>query len=413
MVGALLGVRDRSTFGLSRPVFYVYWMGHVGGNTGSVAEGGMCAHVWEMPLTRFERYSVATYVAAPVYQMCNGFTKLSLLIVYMQLSPQKWFRIAAWFSIVVVALYTSVITLLMFFHCHPIRRAFDFTLQTGYCLDAGILYMATAVSNIITDVMLFVLPTPMIIKLKMSKRQKIACVLIFGIGSLTVATSVVRLVYLPGTLKSSDISWDAAPANVWTFVEGNLFVICGSIPTMRRFFSHFFPNIFGTSVSTSHDQSRSHPHTDTAHSWSRKRNNKQYVQFPEAIDLQSFQGSAEQRKNAPPLSSTAVVTSDGDVDSHSERAILQTKSYTVHSEQSRLRVKETSEEQPAHKLPSSPASEVGTGDEGGHEGGEFVVLEVPVLAVPVGVVGGEGGVDGAGEVAAGVVVKEDWLGDGA
>lgn len=174
--------------------------------TVSIAQGGMCAHVWEMPLTRFERYSVvslnnsspssqnrmtlandsgqATYVAAPVYQMCNGFTKLSLLMVYMKLSPQKWFRIAAWFSIVVVALYTAIITLLMFFHCHPIRRAFDFTIQTGGCLDAGILYMATAVSNIITDVMLFVLPTPMILKLRMSKSQKIACILIFALGSL-------------------------------------------------------------------------------------------------------------------------------------------------------------------------------------------------------------------------------------
>lgn len=116
--------------------------------------------------------------------MCNGFTKLSLLVVYLQLSPQKWFRIAAWFSIVVVALYTSVITLLMFFHCHPVRRAFDFTIQTGYCLDAGILYMATAVSNIITDVMLFILPTPMVLKLNMSKSRKITAIAIFGIGSL-------------------------------------------------------------------------------------------------------------------------------------------------------------------------------------------------------------------------------------
>ena len=116
--------------------------------------------------------------------MCNGFTKLSLLVVYLQLSPQKWFRIAAWFSIVIVALYTSVITLLMFFHCHPVRRAFDFTIQTGYCLDAGILYMATAVSNIITDVMLFILPTPMVLKLNMSKSRKITAIAIFGIGSL-------------------------------------------------------------------------------------------------------------------------------------------------------------------------------------------------------------------------------------
>lgn len=134
--------------------------------------------------TGTDNVAQVTYVTAPIYQMCNGFTKLSLLVVYLQLSPQKWFRVAAWFSIVVVALYTSVITLLMFFHCHPVRRAFDFKIQTGHCLDAGILYMATAVSNIITDLMLFVLPTPMVLKLKMDKSLKIAAIAIFGIGSL-------------------------------------------------------------------------------------------------------------------------------------------------------------------------------------------------------------------------------------
>lgn len=116
--------------------------------------------------------------------MCNGFTKLSLLAVYLGLSPQKWFRVAAWFSIVIVGLYTSVITLLMFFHCHPIRRAFDFKTMTGHCLDAGALYIATAGANVATDLMLFLLPTPMILKLKMGKAQKISFILIFAIGSL-------------------------------------------------------------------------------------------------------------------------------------------------------------------------------------------------------------------------------------
>lgn len=135
-------------------------------------------------VTWADDFAQVTYVTAPIYQMCNGFTKLSLLMVYLRLSPQKWFRVAAWFSIVIVVLYTSVITLLMFFHCHPVRRAFDFKIQTGHCLDAGILYMATAVSNILTDVMLFLLPTPMILKLKMGKSLKIAAIAIFGIGSL-------------------------------------------------------------------------------------------------------------------------------------------------------------------------------------------------------------------------------------
>lgn len=159
------------------------------------------------------------YIAAPVYQLCNGFTKLSLLCIYLQLSPQRCFRLATWLSIVLVALYTVVIAVIMLFHCSPVRKAFDLRIQTGACLDAGILYMATAVSNILTDVMLFLLPTPMVLRLEMDRAQKMGAIAIFGIASATVATSIVRLVYLPATLRSIDPSWDAAPANVWTYAS--------------------------------------------------------------------------------------------------------------------------------------------------------------------------------------------------
>lgn len=71
----------------------------------------------------------------------------------------------------------------MVFHCDPVRKAFDFKIQHGSCLDAGILYMATAVSNIITDVMLFLLPTPMVMRLEMDRAQKIGAIAIFGIAS--------------------------------------------------------------------------------------------------------------------------------------------------------------------------------------------------------------------------------------
>lgn len=116
--------------------------------------------------------------------MCNGFTKLSLLTFYLHLSPQKWFRMAVWGSIGVVSVYTIVITLMMFFQCNPIRKSFDFSVTGGSCTDAGILYMATAVSNIITDVILFLLPIPMVLKLRMGTGQKVGAIVIFAIGSM-------------------------------------------------------------------------------------------------------------------------------------------------------------------------------------------------------------------------------------
>lgn len=157
-----------------------------------------------------------TWAAGAVFMLCNGFTKLSLLTFYLQLSPQKWFRMAVWISLGVVGVYTVVITTMLLFHCSPVHKAFNPTVLEGGCIDIAILFIATAVSNIVTDVILFVLPIPMVLHLRMGIGQKIGAIIVFGIGTVTVVTSVIRLFYLFPVLASTDITWDAAPANIWS-----------------------------------------------------------------------------------------------------------------------------------------------------------------------------------------------------
>ncbi|TDZ13380.1 Satratoxin biosynthesis SC1 cluster protein 4 [Colletotrichum spinosum] len=298
----------------------------------SIAEGGMCAHAWEMPISRFERYSVVTYVTAPMYMLCNGFTKLSLLTFYLHLSPQRWYRISVWTGIVVVFLYTGVITLLMFFHCNPVRKAFDFTITTGTCLDAGILYIATAVSNIVTDVILFILPMPMVFNLRMRLAQKIGAMCIFAIGSVTIATSIVRLVLLPPLLTSTDPSWDAAPANIWTFIEGNLFVICGSMPTLRKFFKHFAPKLMGSLTNQSYGVAY-HLSYGNGVSMPKSPMRATYEPFSSQNEMRTF--NSDKRAATPADEENAftsvVIASDGrgSGDDMSDKAILQTKTITI------------------------------------------------------------------------------------
>ena len=101
------------------------------------------------------------------------------------------------------------------------------------------------------------------------------------------------------------------------------------MPTMRRFFRHVMPSVFGSESS-----SKQYPHrygsrssgNFASHSRSRRQYSK-YSQFPEENEMQIFGEGAAGSKSA--MASTTVDVSHEEEDAHSENAILQTKTFTV------------------------------------------------------------------------------------
>jgi hypothetical protein len=85
--------------------------------------------------------------------------------------------------------YNVALIFPLIFACTPIRRNWDVTITDGSCIDRTPLYMATAVLNMITDVLLLVLPIPMVIRLQMPRAQKAGLICIFGVGSMFVTST--------------------------------------------------------------------------------------------------------------------------------------------------------------------------------------------------------------------------------
>ncbi|KAI1032475.1 hypothetical protein LB503_012687 [Fusarium chuoi] len=242
----------------------------------SISIGGLCHHAWEMPIEVFEKHMLSSYIAAPAFIICNGLTKSSLLTFYLQVSPQKWFRRAIFVTITFVVLYTIIIASLLLFGCQPRETAWDpYLFASGKCIDYAVMYIIIAVANIISDIVLFAIPMPMIIRLKMPLGQKIGLGIMLGIATITVTTSIIRMIYLPSLLGALDIPWIAAPANVWSFVEVNLFIICGCMPTFRKFFKRFAPKWMGSSSDSGSSEPPSH---DSLHKVQRKKHTG-YTQF--------------------------------------------------------------------------------------------------------------------------------------
>ncbi|KAK5996634.1 hypothetical protein PT974_01971 [Cladobotryum mycophilum] len=214
------------------------------------ATGSGGVHGWEISIHKYDIYMMDVFLAAFIYIIGGSLAKVSLLIFYFRLSPQTWFMVAIWSTIVFITGYTVGIFFALIFACNPIAKSWDVRITGGECINRASLYIATAAVNIISDVIIFILPLPVIVRLQIPRRQKIGLLLIFVLGSLTIVTSIVRVTILPQMLTSLDQTWVISWASVWIIVEANLIIMCASLPTIRKFLKHVAPRLVGDSIAS-------------------------------------------------------------------------------------------------------------------------------------------------------------------
>jgi hypothetical protein len=84
-----------------------------------------------------------------------------------------------WFNV----LFYSAILIAADLACTPFAKIWDKTLD-GVCLDEKSVEVMSATVNLISDVLILVLPQPIIWKLNMSTQRKIGISIVFTIGIL-------------------------------------------------------------------------------------------------------------------------------------------------------------------------------------------------------------------------------------
>ena len=100
------------------------------------------------------------------------------------MSKLRWLRIISVIISVIVIGYSIATIFALIFPCRPVNKSWDATILEGSCINRGAVYIVQAVTNIVTDVLLLLLPIPMVWRLQMPLVQKFGLVVIFVIGSL-------------------------------------------------------------------------------------------------------------------------------------------------------------------------------------------------------------------------------------
>ncbi|KAH6975867.1 hypothetical protein EDB80DRAFT_740424 [Ilyonectria destructans] len=204
---------------------------------------GVGVHLWDVPLSRFNKFMMLGIPGAVTYNLSTLFTKVSILHFYLRFSQERAFKFVTYFVMFIAVGYSLAAAFAFLYMCRPIPRYWDWS-RPGSCLDVGSAFIASAVLNAVTDIIILCLPIWLLRPLRMRRLQKIGVALVLMAGGFVCAVSLIRLASIPSGLHDPDTTWRYVINLIWCIVEMYVGIICACLPCLRAFFKHQFPNLF-------------------------------------------------------------------------------------------------------------------------------------------------------------------------
>jgi hypothetical protein len=141
------------------------------------------------------------------------------------------------------------------------------------CLNEGVNLISSGIVNTTTDFLVVLLPIPVIWKLRLPFRQRIAILALFGLGLGVCVAGIVRTVFTfqlgnGGGEKTYDVTWTAFQLWIASSLELNIGIVssslqsystarsslsqsqlCASIPATKPFFTRYVPQLLDSKFS--------------------------------------------------------------------------------------------------------------------------------------------------------------------
>ncbi|KAK3109351.1 hypothetical protein LTR53_017482 [Teratosphaeriaceae sp. CCFEE 6253] len=179
------------------------------------------------------------------YKMVICLNKVSVVLLAKRIFIVKAFQIQCWIVLGMIISWTIASVAATIWQCVPVGRAWNTTV-TGTCIDTSMFWMAYAIINILTDVIVIALPIPQVLRLNLNRRQKILLCGVFSLGGFVVICSIMRIIaVVHAETGKKDTTWDFVPRNVWSLVETNVGIICACLPVLKTPILRGLTAVFG------------------------------------------------------------------------------------------------------------------------------------------------------------------------
>ncbi|KAL4803358.1 hypothetical protein BDV18DRAFT_144636 [Aspergillus unguis] len=198
---------------------------------------GLGKNMWTIPFHDIYEALKLFLVAGALYTACTALVKVSVLLFYLRIFPNRLLRLATFVSLGIIIAWGAVYVFAEIFWCSPVSY---FWTQwdrehVGKCFDHDALLLSHAGINMFLDITVVLLPMPVLARLQMSLEKRVGMCVMFATGLVVTAVSILRLVKTVGFGNTTNPTKDFVPVGIYSIVEVDVGILCACMPGIRAF----------------------------------------------------------------------------------------------------------------------------------------------------------------------------------
>ncbi|WPH01686.1 Hypothetical protein R9X50_00453800 [Acrodontium crateriforme] len=202
---------------------------------------GLGKHITMLGPSQLTTFLKTQYTGSFLYAPCITCIKLSLLAQYRRMFKEncsRTFIIQINILMGIVVAWCAAIVIASAFICVPIYKLWTLDrVVNGTCINLDKFYYGIQIPNLVTDVLIIILPIREMTGLHLSRRVKLGATAMFLLGIITVVFGTVRLVALVRLDgKGPDLTYNEVYAAIWTTVEPAAAIVAVCIPSVRTLY---------------------------------------------------------------------------------------------------------------------------------------------------------------------------------
>ncbi|KAL2828321.1 hypothetical protein BJY01DRAFT_240953 [Aspergillus pseudoustus] len=156
---------------------------------------GYGLHIWDFTVPTLTTYLKTVAASSILYIPALAFAKLALLLLYHSIispsSPKKSPIYLLYALGAIIISYSIALIAALIFACDPLDRAWDASVTRGSCINRNAVFLATAITNTASDVVLLGVAVWIVrgLRVTMGFWARVGLVFLLGVGGVYVSSS--------------------------------------------------------------------------------------------------------------------------------------------------------------------------------------------------------------------------------